>query len=85
VFSLGRFTGHEYGDAGIMKTSYRMIVRIGMYADAILDFYGNLLENGKYLFDVTAVKDEAARARGHLEGIARHGAAAIAAQPAADG
>jgi hypothetical protein len=56
-----------------------------MCADAILDFYGNLLENGKYMFDVSAVKDESAFVRGHLEGIARHGAAAIAAQPASDG
>jgi hypothetical protein len=56
-----------------------------MYADAVLEFYGNLLENGKYLFDVTAVKDEAALARSHLESIARHAAAAIAAQPASEG
>jgi hypothetical protein len=85
VFNLGRFVGHEYGDAEIMKTSYRTIVRIGMYADAVLEFYGNLLENGKYLFDVTAVKDEAVLVRSHLVGIARHAAAAIAAQPASEG
>ncbi len=80
VFNLGRFVGHEYRDAETMKTGYRTIVRIGMYADAILEFYGNLLENGKYLFDATAMKDEAALVRGHLESIARHGAASIAAQ-----
>jgi hypothetical protein len=81
VLNLGRFTSHEYRDAEIMKTSYRKIVRIGMCADAILDFYGNLLENGKYMFDVSAAKDESALVRGHLESIAHHGAAAIAAQP----
>jgi hypothetical protein len=85
VFNLGRFTGHEYRNAVIMKESYRTIVRIGMHADAILDFYGNLLENGKYLFDVSAVKDESALVRRHLETIARHGDTAIASRQSPGG
>jgi len=77
VFNLGRLTNHEYRNAEIVKASYRKIVRIGMCADAILDFYGNLLESGKYLFDVTAAKDQSALVRRHLESIARHGTAAV--------
>jgi hypothetical protein len=70
-FNLGRFTGHDYRDPDVIRNSYRQIVRMGLCADAILDFYGNLLDNGRYMFDASAVRNESSAARGHLASIAR--------------
>jgi hypothetical protein len=84
-FNLGRFTGHDYRDPDLMRNSYRKIIQIGLCADSILDFYGNLLENGRYMFDASAVKDESSAVREHLAGIVRSCSSAIGGQSAAPG
>ncbi len=82
-FNLGRFTGHEYRDPDLMSTSYRKIMRIGLCAEAILGFYGNLLDNGRYMFDVSAVSGESSAVREHLAGIVRYCTDAAGGRPGA--
>lgn len=84
-FNLGRFTGRDYRDPDVMRNSYRKIVRIGLCADAILDFHGNLLDNGRYMFDTSALRDESSAVRGHLASIARFCRDAIGGQGGAGG
>jgi hypothetical protein len=80
-FNLARFVGRDAARPDAMRNAYRRILRIGIAADAILDFYGNLPDNGKYMFDCAAAKDESSAARQHLsvihgycmEYVARHG------------
>ncbi len=71
-FNLGRFLGSERRDADVMRRSYRKIMRVELCADAILEFYGNLLADGKYMFDCSALRDESANARAHLASIANY-------------
>jgi hypothetical protein len=71
-FNLVRFVGTERINPDAMKNSHRKIMRVQLCADAILDFYGNLLENGKYMFDAAAVKLESANMRHHLNEIVKY-------------
>ena len=66
-FNLVRFVGREDVHPDAMRNSYRKIMRIRLFAEAILDFYGNLPDNGKYTFDSSAVKKETSDVRQHLK------------------
>lgn len=65
-FNLARFVGAD-PDPDAMRRSYRKIMRVRLLAEAILDFFGNPQDNGKYLFDPAAVRKESATARQHLK------------------
>lgn len=68
-FSLSRFVDLQNPDPDAMRNSYRKVMRIRLYAEAILEFYGSPLEDGRYLFDPAAVRKESAAAREHLKAI----------------
>ena len=71
-FNLLRFVGTDSINPDAMRNSYRKIMRVQLCADAILDFYGNLLENDKYMFDTAAVRQESANMRHHLNEIVKY-------------
>ena len=68
-FNLGRFIGREKIDPDAMRASYRKIMRIRMFADAILAFHGSLRDTGAYAFDPAVVSGESAQVRRHLMAI----------------
>jgi hypothetical protein len=71
-FNLARFVGTNPVNPDAMRNSYRKIMRVQLCAEAILAFYGNLLENGRYTFDAAAVKEESATMRRHLSEIVKY-------------
>jgi hypothetical protein len=71
-FNLVRFVGTERINPDAMRNSYRQIMRVQLCAEAILGFYGNLLENGRYMFDTAAVRQESATMRRHLNEIVKY-------------
>lgn len=71
-FNLTRFMGRDSVVPDAMRNSYRKIMRLQLCADAILEFYGNLIDNDRYMFDVSAVKQESSNLRRHLDEIVRY-------------
>jgi hypothetical protein len=68
-YCLTRYTGKGEPDPDAVRNCYRRMLRIGLASGAILDFYGNLLEDGRYMFDLSTVRQESADARQHLKAI----------------
>jgi hypothetical protein len=71
-FNLARFIGTSHANSDVMRNSYRKIMRVQLCAEAILGFYGNLLENGRYMFDAAAVRQESAMMRCHLDEVVKY-------------